>query len=266
MNQGPMATNEALRLTALHRLQILDTPPEPAFDRIAGIAQEVFRVPVALVSLIDESRQWFKAKCGLDVPGTPRDQAFCTHTILHDTVFVVEDARANPTFAGNPLVVGPPFIRFYAGAPLTVAPGIRLGSLCIIDSEPRTFDPDDVRRLAGLAQIVVGELWLRELGQGRADKNGMSSPVPYDLPGAHFLGGAQIRAARGLLDWSINRLAELSGVSANTIKRFEASTANLKASTPTVRAVRLTLEDRGIVFLGQDVATAGVRRTRINPS
>lgn len=270
MDLVPKASNEAQRLAALHRLQVLDTPPEPAFERIVSIAKETFRVPVALVSLIDEHRQWFKARCGLDVPGTPREQAFCNYTILDDTIFVVGDTLANPTFATNPLVVGPPFIRFYAGAPLTVASGIRLGSLCIIDTQPRTFDADDTRRLAGLAQVVVGELWLRELGQGRdlqTDPISLASSVsPYDLAGALFLTGGQVRAARGLLDWSINRLSDLSGVSPNTIKRFEATDENLKVATSTARAVRGTLEDHGIIFIGQSIETAGVRRIRFDLS
>ena len=264
----PMATSEAARLTALHRLQVLDTQPEPAFDRITAIARRLFRVPIALVSLIDEDRQWFKSKCGLDVPGTPRDQAFCIYTILDDTVFVVPDARANPTFAANPLVLGEPFIRFYAGAPLTVAPGVRLGSLCIIDTQPRPFDVADTRRLAGLAQIVVGELWLRDLVHGRepnpSPTQGSPSAAAHDLSGALFLTGAQIRAARGLLDWSINQLASASGVSPNTIKRFEGSATNLRLNIATTQAVRRTLEDHGIAFMGQDAETAGVRRVRAN--
>ncbi|MDT0188618.1 GAF domain-containing protein, partial [Microbacterium sp. ARD31] len=131
----PPRQHESRRLAALHRLQLLDTPPDPAFERIAQLAQTLFDVPIALISLLDEDRQWFKARCGLDVPGTPREQAFCNYTILHDSVFVVPDARSHADFALNPLVTGEPFIRFYAGAPLVVAPEIRLGSLCIIDKE-----------------------------------------------------------------------------------------------------------------------------------
>jgi hypothetical protein len=257
--------NEVARLEALHRLQLLGTPAEPAFDRIAQLAQTLFKVPVALVSLIDEERQWFKARCGIDLDGTPRDQAFCHYTILHDSVLVVPDARTHPTFAQNPLVTGEPHIRFYAGAPLTIAPGIRLGSLCIIDTKPRTFDAADSRRLQDLAQIVVGELWLRDLMQGsephRAFEGKGLPTVNLDFGREPFLSGAQVRAARGLLDWSIAELSSVAGVSPNTIKRLEATDDKLTGRGSTVLAVKHAFEERGIVFMGHDRATAGLRMT-----
>jgi len=255
--------NEGARLAALHRLQLLGTPSEPAFDRITQLAQTLFRVPIALVSLVDEEQQWFKSKCGVSIAGTPRDQAFCNYTILHDTVFVVPDAQANPTFAANPLVTGKPHIRFYAGAPLTIAPGIRLGSLCIIDTRPRAFDVADMHRLTGLAQIVVGELWLRDLMQS-TDHHAVFGQE--DLPTARldfelepFLSGAQVRAARGLLDWSIAQLSGAAGVSPNTIKRLEAGDAKLTVRGSTVSAVRRAFEQHKVVFTGCDPTSAGVR-------
>ena len=256
--------NEAARLEALHRLQILGSPAEPAFDRITQLARALFGVPIALVSLIDAERQWFKAKCGLEISGTPRDQALCHYTILHDTVFVVPDARANPTFASNPLVTGEPHIRFYAGAPLTIAPGIRLGSLCIIDTKPRVFEDADRRRLAGLAQLVVGEIWLRDLMQGggpqsASERTGLpTASLDFDIE--RFLSGPQVRAARGLLDWSIAQLAVAAGVSPNTIKRLEAENDKLTVRTSTVAAVRKALNKQGVIFTGHDASTAGVRR------
>jgi GAF domain-containing protein len=255
--------NEGARLAALHRLQLLGTPSEPAFDRITQLAQTYFRVPIALVSLVDEEEQWFKAKCGVSIAGTPRDQAFCNYTILHDTVFVVPDAQANPTFAANPLVTGKPHIRFYAGAPLTIAPGIRLGSLCIIDTKPRAFEPADMQRLAGLAQIVIGELWLRDLFQSTDpqtvfEQEGLPM-APLAFEREPFLSGAQVRAARGLLDWSIAQLSSAAGVSANTIKRLEASSDQLTVRGSTVSAVRNAFEQHRVVFTGYDATSVGVR-------
>jgi hypothetical protein len=259
--------NEVARLEALHRLQLLGTPAEPAFDRIAQLAQTLFRVPVAFVSLIDEERQWFKARCGIDLVGTPRDQAFCHYTILHDSVLVVPDARTHPTFAQNPLVTDEPHIRFYAGAPLTITPGIRLGSLCIIDTKPRTFDAADIRRLQDLAQIVVGELWLRDLMQSSEPHASFGrNKLPtasLDFGREPFLSGAQVRAARGLLDWSIAQLSAAAGVSPNTIKRLEATNDKLTGRGSTVLAVRRAFEERGIEFTGHDFTTAGLRMTLV---
>jgi len=129
--------NEAKRIEALRSLQVLDTPPEERFDRITKIAQHVFDVPIALVSLVDESRQWFKSKQGLEVCETGRDVSFCGHAILRDDALVVPDAFLDKRFADNPLVTGEPHVRFYAGHPLADAAGFKLGTLCIIDHRPR---------------------------------------------------------------------------------------------------------------------------------
>ncbi len=124
----PLPPDEAERLAALRRYEILDTPPEEAFDRLARLAAQLLGVPVALVSLVDADRQWFKSRRGLDLGETPRRVAFCAHTILADEVLVVEDARADPRFARNPLVADPAGVRFYAGAPVTTPDGYRIGS------------------------------------------------------------------------------------------------------------------------------------------
>ena len=132
--------NERLRLDALRRMAILDTSAEERFDRITRIARNMFDVPISLVSLVDEDRQWFKSCCGLSVPETPRDISFCGHAILGDDLFVVEDATRDLRFADNPLVSGDPHIRFYAGSPLQIGEGYKLGTLCIIDRKPRLLD------------------------------------------------------------------------------------------------------------------------------
>jgi len=157
--------DEAERLAALRRYEILDTPPEPAFDRIVRLASYLFGAPMSLVSLIDESRQWFKARQGIDTPQTPRSMAFCAHAILGDDVLVVTDARADRRFADNPLVTGEPNIRFYAGAPLRTPEGRRLGTLCVMDRRPRTLDDEKRALLADLSALVVDALELRRVNR-----------------------------------------------------------------------------------------------------
>ena len=161
--------DEAERLAALRRYEILDTPPEPAFDRIVRLASHVLGAPISLVSLIDESRQWFKARRGIDATQTPRSMAFCAHAILGDDVLVVPDARADRRFADNPLVTGDPNIRFYAGAPLRTPEGHRLGTLCVIDRRPRELDDEKRALLADLSTLVVDELELRRVNRVLGD-------------------------------------------------------------------------------------------------
>ncbi len=150
--------NEAARLAALHELLILDTPPEERFDKIARFAADEFDMPIVLVTLVDAERQWFKARVGTQVCETGRDVSFCAHAILHDEIMVVEDALQDPRFADNPLVTGAPHIRFYAGAPLALPSGLRLGTLCLIDRRPRTLDPLDLGILGTLRDLAVMEL------------------------------------------------------------------------------------------------------------
>lgn len=151
----PTSDNEPERLKALHELRLLYTPPEDTYDSIVKLAREMFGVSIALISLIDKDVQWFKAACGLSVAGTPREQAFCNYTIMGSEPFVVEDAHADPRFRDNPLVTGEPFIRFYAGAPITLQNGARIGSLCLIDTEPRSIGAQDLSRLVVLARITT---------------------------------------------------------------------------------------------------------------
>lgn len=132
--KAALPLDENVRLLALHRLEVLDTPREQNFDDIAQLAMSVCEVPVAVISLVDRDRQWFKSCIGLDADQTPRDVAFCAHAILAPAeLLIVEDAARDPRFADNPLVTGEPFIRFYAGAPLVTKTGAALGTLCVID-------------------------------------------------------------------------------------------------------------------------------------
>ncbi|HEY2735718.1 MAG TPA: GAF domain-containing protein, partial [Polyangiales bacterium] len=155
---APIPANEAARLAALRHYAVLDTDSEPAFDRITLIASRVLGVPIALVSLIDEGRQWFKSRIGLDAIETPRADAFCAHAILDTQPMVVPDARRDQRFAENPLVLGAPHIRFYAGAPLETPDGFNLGTLCAIDTQPRQFDEQQLATLRDLAALVVDQL------------------------------------------------------------------------------------------------------------
>lgn len=157
-----LTTDEKTRLEVLRNLDVLDTPPEAAFERAVALAVRLFRVPIALVSLVDEQRQWFKACIGLDIRQTDRRVSFCAHTILGDGVFIVPDAMKDPRFMDNPLVTGEPGIRFYAGAPLTTVDGCKLGSLCVIDTVPREdFSLEDRCVLESLAATVMDALELR---------------------------------------------------------------------------------------------------------
>ncbi|NIV76045.1 MAG: GAF domain-containing protein, partial [Gammaproteobacteria bacterium] len=135
--------NEAERIRSLRRCSILDTEPEERFDRYTRIAAGLFNVPIALVSLIDTERQWFKSRHGLEATETHRDMAFCAHAILGDDVLHVPDALQDARFADNPLVTRDPRIRFYAGIPLTLADGSRAGTLCLLDHRPRCLDESD---------------------------------------------------------------------------------------------------------------------------
>jgi GAF domain-containing protein len=158
MQAAPIPADDASRLAALYALLILDTPPEERFDKIAAFAAAEFDVPIVLVTLVDTGRQWFKARIGLPVCETGRDISFCGHAILQPEIMVVPDAREDARFADNPLVTGAPFIRFYAGAPLQLPSGERLGTLCLIDRVPRTLDALELGILSTLRDLVVLEL------------------------------------------------------------------------------------------------------------
>ncbi len=154
---------EAARLEALRRYRILDTTPEQAFDDLIHTAGLVCRTPVSLLSLVDATRQWFKARRGIESPELSREDAFCAHAILGRDVMVVPDAHTDARFAANPLVLGPPNIRFYAGAPLLTGDGLGLGTLCVIDRVPRTIGPEEIRALRGLARQAMIQMELRRI-------------------------------------------------------------------------------------------------------
>ncbi|MEO7600194.1 MAG: ATP-binding protein [Opitutus sp.] len=165
---------EVQRLTTLNRYQILNTAEEPAFDDLAALAAHICGTPIALVSFVDERRQWIKARQGTAMKEIPREVAFCAHTVLHDAPLEVPDTQLDERFRGNPLVVHSPHIRYYAGVPLITPDGFALGTLCVIDHSPRKLSPGQIQALAALSRKAVAELELRvlrrELGGEIADR------------------------------------------------------------------------------------------------
>ena len=154
MTPAPIPANEDARLNALRELLLLDTPPEERYDRLARFAAEQLDMPIALLSLVDGQRQWFKSRVGLDITEGARDISFCGHAIMKNELFVVNDASSDARFADNPMVAGAPHIRFYAGAPLSSPSGHHIGTLCVIDTVPRTLGAVELSILDALRCLV----------------------------------------------------------------------------------------------------------------
>jgi len=172
-----LPATEKKRLNVLWQYQVLDTVPEALFDDLTELAARICEAPIAMISLVDENRQWFKSRVGIATNQTSRDVSFCAYAIKQPDVFVVPDASKDPRFANNPMVVWDPKIRFYAGAPLITPDGHALGTLCIIDKIARELRPDQKRALIILARHVVSQLELRrrsrELADVRAQRDGL---------------------------------------------------------------------------------------------
>jgi anti-sigma regulatory factor (Ser/Thr protein kinase) len=156
-----MSASEAVRLAALRRYRILDTEPEKAFDDLVMLASQICGTPIALISLVDADRQWFKARIGVTVTETARSISFCSHAIEQPTLFVVRDATSDERFRENPLVTAEPCIRFYAGSPLVTDDGEALGTLCVLDRVPRTLTADQEMALEALKRQVLAQMELR---------------------------------------------------------------------------------------------------------
>jgi diguanylate cyclase (GGDEF)-like protein len=161
----PKLQDEPARQAALERYDVLDTPPEEPFERITALVKTVLGVPISTISLIDTDRQWFKSQIGLDFTQSSRDSSFCTQTIRTHEPLLIPDTHADPRFAENPAVVGPPFIGSYLGVPLQTPDGYNIGSLCAMDHVARSFNPHQIEMLKSFAGIVVDELELRNLAR-----------------------------------------------------------------------------------------------------
>lgn len=158
---APVPTKEAKRLKVLWQYDILDTVPEEVFDDLTELAARICEAPIALISLVDEDRQWFKSKVGVTLTETSRDISFCAHAVKQQDLFIIPDASKDPRFAANPLVISEPKIRFYAGAPLIAPDGYALGTLCVIDKVPRELRIEQKQALRVLARHVMTQLELR---------------------------------------------------------------------------------------------------------
>ena len=156
------STAEATRVAALDRYAILDSEPEEAFDDLVILAAQVCETPMAMLSLLDDHRQWFKAKVGVQIRETPKDISICAHAIQGKDLFIVNDTQEDPRFRENPLVVGEPRIRFYAGEPLVNEEGYALGTLCVVDREPRVLDEEQKNALKALGRLALRQMELRK--------------------------------------------------------------------------------------------------------
>lgn len=232
MPAAPLPVDELERLEALRRYGVLDTAPEADFDDIAFIAGQLCGTPIALVSLVDSCRQWFKAHQGLDATETPRDLAFCAHAILQTEPLEVPNALEDSRFSDNPLVSGPPHIRFYAGAPLITPDGYALGTLCVIDTVPRCLSDEQRRALQALSRQVISQLELRRasarLAQMNASKDKFLTLLAHDLkaPFNNILGmSALLRDKLGQL--SAEQLPSAMGSLHNSASRAYQLVENL---------------------------------------
>ncbi|GAA0817254.1 GAF domain-containing sensor histidine kinase [Spirilliplanes yamanashiensis] len=200
--------DEAQRLGALYDLDVLDTPQEKEFDDIVALASAVCGVPMSLVSLVDADRQWFKARLGIDEAETSRDVSFCAHAILGRDLMVVPDAARDPRFADNPYVTGERGrIRFYAGAPLVTTDGHALGTLCVVDEQPRSLSYEQLQALRALSRQVTSQLELRRYATALADTTARLQELERRKDDLAALVGGELRAPLGLLKGYLDGLA-----------------------------------------------------------
>jgi len=206
----PIPDDEAERLATLQALRILDTPPEERFDRFTRLAKRLFGVPIVAITLIDAERQWHKSVQGLELAELPRPLSFCGHAILSDQLLLVPNAHADARFAGNPLVTGEPFIHFYAGQPLRAPNGKRMGSLCLIDTQPHPFDADDEALLRDLALMVEHELAILQIAT-LDELTGLTNRRGFEALARHSLGMCRrLQRSASLLFFDLDRFKQIN--------------------------------------------------------
>src|SRR3712207_3043908 len=202
----PLPADETDRLSALYALDVLDSAPERDFDDIVALASAVCGVPMSLVSLIDSDRQWFKARIGTDLTETSRDLSFCGHAILGKDLLVVPDARQDARFADNPAVTADGGVRFYAGAPLVTTDGFALGTLCVVDSEPRRLGVEQLQALRALSRQVTSQLELRRYAAALANTTARLQELERRKDDLAALVGGELRAPLRLMDAYLENL------------------------------------------------------------
>lgn len=204
---APIPRNEVKRLNVLWQYDVLDTVPEEVFDDLTDLAAFICDSPIALISLVDENRQWFKSKIGISARETSRDISFCAHAILQDGLFIISDARKDARFKNNPMVTGLAKIRFYAGAPLVTPDGHALGTLCVLDKKPRTLRTKQKQALRVLAHHVVSQFELRRHSR-------------------------ELAAAREHTDRQQNELAKARTTIARLQRKLHRNGARIRVTTP----------------------------------
>lgn len=271
--------NEEARLAVLRAYQILDTPPEKAFDDLVQLASHICGAPIALMSLVDHNRLWIKSRVGLDANETPRETAFCSHTILGEDLMIVADTHNDSRFAGNPLVTSSPHIRFYAGAPLRARSGHNLGALCVVDAKPRELDSHQRQALAVLSAQITVQLEMRAAFRAlaanesssraqaeaierlQAQKNDLTTHIVHDLksPLMAVLGNASVLAESTLDD--VQECAQEIEAAARSMNRMLLDLLDVSAADdgefhvrPTTACVRELLAE---------VCAAGMARVRV---
>jgi hypothetical protein len=212
---------------------------------------------------LDEDVAWIKNGTEPGLVEAPRNLSFCNYTVMQDEVFVVPDTHADRRFVTHPYVTADSPLRFYAGAPFLTEPGIRIGSICVVDHVPRDFTPRQMGLLSSLARVAVDELWLHQLEKaGRTPETDPLPPITHPWLDFRYeppITGRQVRAARGLINWSVRELSEAASVSPMTVKRIEASDGMLPVRDQSARAVRAALEQAGVEFIFSAGAEPGVR-------
>jgi signal transduction histidine kinase len=244
--QAPLPANETDRLAALYSLNVLDSGPEQDFDDVVALAANVCDVPMALVTMVDFDRQWFKAQVGTDLTETPRELSFCAHTILGTDLLVVPDAREDSRFADNPAVHVAGGIRFYAGAPLVTTDGYALGALCVLDSRPRRLEIEQLQALRALARQVTAQLELRRYSIALANTTARLQELERHKDHLAELVGGKLRAPLRLMGTYLSELGATGHSDAELAELVgRATAAHVRGFTDLIEHLN-TMADAGV--------------------